>query len=82
MSRKETLDHSSLLFDRTVFATYGYRIKTVLSMISFWCAIVFPVAYLSVLILDVESVNAVLLFFGLVVVNVLALIGGHSYRNS
>lgn len=82
MSLKEPSVLLSKIFDKGAYSRVGYRIKMLFSAISFWCAIVLPVGYLAVLIIDHESIETGLVFLALVALHVLALIGGHPYRNS
>lgn len=82
MRRKGSFELSSPTVDRLVPTEYTHRIKMACSAFSFWLAIVLPVVYLTVLTVDYEGVDTGLLFLVLFVLNVLALLGGRSYRNT
>ena len=82
MSRKDSFVFSSPVVDRLVLSNFGHRIKMVFSALSFWLAIVLPVVNLSALAVDFEGIDTGMLFLALVVLNILALVGGRTYRNS
>ena len=82
MSRKESSVFSSPVIDRLVHAEYTHRIKMAFSALSFWMAIVLPVVYLTVVVVDYQRIDTGILVLALVVLNVLALLGGRSYCNA
>ncbi|WP_096390425.1 hypothetical protein [Halopenitus persicus] len=82
MSRKEAFEFSSTVVDRLGHLDYGHRIKMAFSALSFWLAIVLPGVNLVVLSVDYGGIDTGLLFFALLVLNALALVGGRPYRDS
>ncbi|THE66148.1 hypothetical protein D8Y22_04310 [Salinadaptatus halalkaliphilus] len=58
------------------------RTDDAVTAIGFWIGTLLPVAYLPVLLLGIDSVLTLAAFFGLVTVNVLALVVGHEYSGS
>lgn len=48
----------------------------------FWLGTLLPVAYLPVFLTGIDSISRLALLFGLVAVNVLALVVGHDYSPS
>ena len=55
-------------------------LKTPVQALSFWSAIGLPFVQLTLLIQGLENAESVLLFFGLLVLNVVALYIGHGYK--
>lgn len=55
------------------------RARRVLAVVSFWCAVVLPTAYLPLMIAGVNSTRKVALFTLLVTVHALTLIFGHGH---
>lgn len=82
MSRKESFEFSSLVVDRLLHTDYSHRVRMAFSALSFWLAIVLPLVSLSVLVVNYEGIDTGLLVLVLVILNVFALIGGRSYRDS
>ena len=55
-------------------------LKTPLQGIAFWSAIGLPFVQLSLLVQGLHNAEAVLMFFGLLALNVVALYIGHGYK--
>ena len=58
------------------------RLRDTVVAAGFWTGTLLPVAYLPVFIAGIDSPATLSLFFGLVGINVLALVVGHEYPGS
>ena len=57
-----------------------FRIARYIEAVSFWGAVVLPLTYIPLLIIGIDTVQTVLIFVSLIILNVILLIIGHAYR--
>lgn len=80
MSNSSRTDPSSVLGDLPS-APIGPVIREPIAGVAFWASIALPFLYLPLLATGLGSVELKVAFAVLLVVNVLTLLVGHSYRN-
>lgn len=71
-----------LLLPRSALGDLGWWIKIQAERLLFWSAVILPVVYLSLLFARFDTTRELPLFFGLLGLHIVALIGGRSYRRA